>query len=200
MFVVITGLDGSGTSSVAEFLHRLDKGSKIFRTPSEPFDIYKDSINQHIRLISPEAHYLFYLSSVVFASKNIEVALAENINVYCVRYLIDTVVSHRVAGLPVELEYRTELYNICRPDLSFFIDVNEDVRQERITRRGKGFLDKFLDDTETRLAFLREFSRLSHHFITISNTGRSIESVAQEIWHHMECAKNNPTNTVNRIG
>ncbi len=40
MFIVITGLDGSGTSSVAELLHSMDKiplllGHQVLNTPIE---------------------------------------------------------------------------------------------------------------------------------------------------------------------
>lgn len=155
MFIVISGLDGSGTSTIAEKLHEFDKNSILVRTPSVEFS-NREKIDEVVREESPLAHYLYYLSSVVYMSDFIKhnINYKEN-NVYCVRYLIDTVVSHQVAGLDVQLDY--ENYGIIKPDLTIFVGLNEQVRQERITKRGKSILDRVLDDDEKREAFLKKF-------------------------------------------
>ena len=157
MFIVITGLDGSGTSTIAEKLHEIDENSILVRTPSIEFS-NREKIDEIVREISPMAHYLYYLSSVVYMSDFIKhnINYKDN-NVYCVRYLVDTVVSHQVAGLDVGLDY--ESYGIIKPDLTIFIGLNEQVRQERITKRGKSVLDKVLDDNEKREAFLKSFEK-----------------------------------------
>ncbi len=157
MFIVITGLDGSGTSTIAEKLHKMDTGSYLFHTPGEIFSDRK-VMDKEVRKVSQNAHYLYYLSSVVYLSDYIKKYIDyKNCNVYCVRYLIDTVVSHRVAGLDVKLEY--DQYNILKPDLTIFVTLSEEIRQKRITNRGKSFLDYVLDEEETRRAFLREFTK-----------------------------------------
>ena len=126
MFIVITGLDGSGTSTVAENLHKMDEGSLLVRTPSIEY-ANREYIDNEVRQTSQIAHYLYYLSSVVYISEKIKRAFDyKNKNVYCVRYLIDTVVSHNSAGLNVELEY--EKYGILKPDLTIFIKLNEETR------------------------------------------------------------------------
>lgn len=155
MFIVITGLDGSGTSTVAEMLHKIDANSEITRTPSLAYS-NRENIDNSVREISQLAHYLYYLSSVVYESDKIkkENKYKEN-NVYCVRYLIDTVVSHSVAGLDVELDYET--YDVLKPDLTIFVVLNEETRQQRITKRGKSVLDKVLDDDEKRSQFNKKF-------------------------------------------
>ena len=130
--VVITGLDGSGTTTLAQKLHDLDKGSHLLRTPDYPFELVRKHIDGIVRMESQPAHYLYYLSSVVHASTRIKEMLKSG-NVYCVRYLIDTVVSHRVAGLDIDIEYEGGFYNVQKPDLTIFISVNEDIRQKRIT-------------------------------------------------------------------
>lgn len=155
MFIVITGLDGSGTSTVAELLHKLDEKSTLTRTPSLEYS-NRENIDNSVREVSQMAHYLYYLSSVVYESEKIkkEDNYKEN-NVYCVRYLIDTVVSHSVAGLDVKLDYET--YGILKPDLTIFVKLNEETRQKRITERGKSILDKVLDDSEKRKKFNKKF-------------------------------------------
>lgn len=156
MFIVITGLDGSGTSTVAELLHKFDKNSTITRTPSLECS-NRDNIDNSVREVSQMAHYLYYLSSVVYESDKIKKeGKYKESNVYCVRYLIDTVVSHSVAGLDVKLDYET--YDILKPDLTIFVKLNEEIRQKRITERGKSILDKVLDDSKKREQFNKKFN------------------------------------------
>jgi thymidylate kinase len=181
--IVITGLDGSGTSSLAEQLSHKDPDSHLMRTPSFPFDTCRELIDEQVRCESQAAHYLFYLSSVVFASTQIEVLLKTG-NVYCVRYLIDTVVSHRVAGLNVDLNYENDFYSIRRPDLTLFLGIDEEIRQNRITSRGKGLLDKILDDNSIRQNFLEEFNRFSDQFIVVDNS-LNIQTTIQSAINHM---------------
>ena len=176
MFIVITGLDGSGTSTIAEKLHTLDQDSYLFHTPSEPF-FDRRMIDKDVRDVSQNAHYLYYLSSVVYLSdyirKNIDY---KSHNVYCARYLIDTVVSHRVAGLNVDMNY--EKYNILKPDFTIFVYLNEDIRQERITNRGKSILDYVLDDKLIREAFLDEYMNCMENSILFDN---GISNVDEEL-------------------
>lgn len=105
MLIVVTGLDGSGTSSIAQGLHELDKNSYLFKTPSREFSD-RDKIDEVVRKDSSVAHMLYYLSSTVYMSDYIKNNCDYvNDNVYVVRYLIDTVVSNRVAGIPIDLDY-----------------------------------------------------------------------------------------------
>jgi thymidylate kinase len=186
--IVITGLDGSGTSSIAEEISKKDPSSHLIKTPNSPFDQYRKLIDEKVRNQSQAAHYFFYLSSVIFASTEIE-TLLETGNVYCVRYLIDTVVSHRVAGLNVDLDYESDLYSIHRPDLTLFVKINEKTRQNRITNRGKGLLDRVLDDDSVRLKFHQEFNRFSNHFVEIDNS-LSIQTTLKNAINYMPWIKN----------
>lgn len=178
-FVVITGLDGSGTSSVAEKLCNHDKNGMLFKTPDGPFGETRKLFDSEVRERSQSAHYLFYLASVAYASERIKEKLKTH-NVYCVRYLIDTVVSHRAAGMNVELNYHGMGYNIHKPDATLFINIDESVRQERITVRGKSDLDKILDNHHTRSRFLNEFERFSDHYHVIDNSSSELKSVVQK--------------------
>ena len=180
MFIVITGLDGSGTSTVAEQFHKIDKESFLFHTPDEVYE--RKSIDSAVRDVSQWAHYLYYLSSVVYLSdyvrKNIDY---KKHNVYCVRYLIDTVVSHRVAGLNVDMDY--ERYGIIRPDLTIFVQLDEKKRQDRIKSRGKSLLDSCLDDESTRNAFLCEFEKQLTNKIIFNNENENISLQVEEIYY-----------------
>ena len=160
MLIVITGLDGSGTSSVAKKLHELDKGSYLLKTPMPE---YKDreNIDEAIHNSSPIAHMMYYLSADVYASDYIKQNCDyKNHNVYLVRYLIDTVVSSRAAGIPMELDYNIYGNELLKPDLTLFVSVDEETRQRRLLERGKDSLDEVLDDEERRGRFLTEFHNL----------------------------------------
>ena len=184
MFVVITGLDGSGTSTLANKIHEIDKESYVLKTPSYEFSD-RDSIDKSIKPVSSVAHMLYYLSSTVYMSdyikKNFDISRE---NVYLVRYLIDTVVSNRVAGIPIELDYNIYGNNLLIPDATLFITLDEQIRQSRITERGKSVLDKVLDDEIIRQKFLMEFKKNldSETTLYISNDGTNISEIAQDAY------------------
>lgn len=177
--IVITGLDGSGTSSLAEQLCKRDPLGMLFKTPDGPFGETRKLFDGEVTERSQSAHFLFYLASVAYASDRIKEHLKTH-NVYCVRYLIDTVVSHRVAGMNVDLAYEGMGYEIHKPDATFFINIDESVRQDRITARGKSDLDKVLDSPETRSRFLAEFQRFSDQFHVIDNSTNDLEAAVQK--------------------
>ncbi len=191
MLVVITGLDGSGTSSIAEKLHEMDSGSFLLKTPSE---VYSDRkiIDHDVREISKVAHMLYYLSADVYISdyirKNCDY---QNHNVYLVRYLIDTVVSNRVAKIPLELNYHIFGNQLLIPDLTLFVGLEENQRQFRITNRGKSELDFVLDNDQKRNLFLNEFHQLLDPEATIYiKNDDLLENVAVDTYQKIKCFQN----------
>lgn len=177
--IVITGLDGSGTSSLAEALCRRDPHGKLFKTPGGSFGEARELFDGEVRTLSPSAHYLYYLASVAYASDQIR-ELLNTCNVYCVRYLIDTVISHRVAGMDLELIYEGMGYSIQKPNVTLFVNIDESIRQDRITVRGKSGLDKVLDDHSIRSRFLAEFNRYSDHFHVVDNSTDDLQDAVQK--------------------
>lgn len=177
-FIVITGLDGSGTTSIAKRLVERDPNGILIHTPNKIFSKYRNEFDSELRINSPISHYHFYLSAVISASDEIK-QLLKSKNVYCVRYLIDTVVSHRVMGINVNLDYDLGYYQIEKPNLTLFIHIDEEIREQRITYRGKSELDKILDDTSIRTQFLKEFSKLSDEYKIINNSGDIYDTIKQ---------------------
>lgn len=185
MFIVITGLDGSGTSTVAKLLNKIDNNSILLRTPSVEYS-NREIIDSTVREISQKAHYLYYLSSVLYISDKVK---KENVykekNVYCVRYLIDTVVSHRVAGLDVKLDYET--YDILKPDITILVKSNEVLRQNRISERGKSILDKVLDNDKKREEFNKNFNYLlsleENSTIIFYNNDSDVKNNVNNLFH-----------------
>lgn len=168
-FIVITGLDGSGTTSLAKILSEKDPKGFFIHTPDDLFSDIRSVFADKVREYCPASHYHLYLSSVILASEIIKEKIKTH-NVYCVRYLMDTVVSHRVLGLNIQLEYDLGYYQIAKPDLTIFIDINESIRQERISKRGKGKLDRILDNDHIREKFIMEFNKFSDNLVKVSNS------------------------------
>ncbi len=187
MFIVITGLDGSGTSSIGKSLHKLDEGSYLFKTPSEEY-CYREIIDTKVRKESSVAHMLYYLSSTVYMSDYIKNNCdIKNKNVYLVRYLIDTVVSNRVAGIDIDLNYNIYNHQLLVPDLTLFVNIDEELRQERITRRGKSSLDKVLDDEEKRIKFYEEFKKnLPENTIFVNNNSQEVNITANKVYRKIK--------------
>ena len=160
MVIVVTGLDGSGTSTIANKICELDSGAEVYKTPSREFS-NRHEVDERVRRESAVAHLLYYLSSTVYISDYIKnhCDYVKN-NIYIVRYLIDTVVSNRVAGIPIDLDYKIYGNDLLVPDLTLFLNVNETERQKRLSERGKDSLDVVLDDVEKRKKFLEEYNKL----------------------------------------
>lgn len=185
--VVLTGLDGCGSTTVAEQLHFEDAGSALFKSPPFPFSTNRHDIDEKVYHASPAAHYLYYLASNVYLTEMINEKMANSDgNVYCERYFIDTVVSHRAKGVNASYEHDTELYNIRKPDYIFYLDVEETERQQRLDARGRGFLDDQLNDEALRQRFLEEFNALEAEFIRIKTTNRELEEIVKEIQSYMK--------------
>lgn len=184
MFIQITGLDGSGTSSIGEALVSKSPNAVLLKTPSKEYE-GRNTIDTVVRQDSKVANMLYYLSSTVYISDYIKNHYDLNTtDVYVVRYLIDTVVSNRVSGIPIDLDYNIYGNNLLVPDLTLFVYTDEDVRQSRITNRGKSELDRVLDDKSKRQRFLEEFKRLLEikKTILVDNSKTNIDDTIEKTY------------------
>ena len=172
IFSVLTGLDGSGTSTIAGLLSKHDTKAKLYESILTPFSDFRRFIDSETLNKNIYSHYFFYLSALANTSELIKHDLDNGFNVYCVRYLIDTIVSHRVHGMDIELSYSICTYNFIKPDFILFLEVEEKKRQERILSRlkGKNKLDTALDDYGFRNKFLNEFKRYDNEIVRINNS------------------------------
>lgn len=181
-FIVLTGLDGCGTTTVAERLHELDLSSTLLKSPPFPFSSNRHTIDEKVFHASPESHYHFYLAANIYLSTVVEKTLQQQQgNIYCQRFFIDTVVSHRAKGVDAQYEYETSTYSIRKPDYIFYLDVSEEERQLRLNERGRGFLDEQLTDETLYNNMVQEFQALEEHFIRIDTTDRSIDDIVADI-------------------
>lgn len=192
MFIVITGLDGSGTSTVGKELHKIDDESYLLKTPSKEYT-GREIIDTEVRRESCVANMLYYLSSDVYMSDYIRNNCDyKNKNVYLVRYLIDTVVSNRVAGIDMKMDYTIYGNELLVPDLTLFVYADEQTRQSRITSRGKTELDAVLDDDKKRQMFLTEFKKcLPENTIYVNNSSSDLQETINKIYQNIKNIQNN---------
>jgi len=182
-FIVITGLDGSGTTTIARKLAELDKNSFFIQSPDPIYSPCRNCIDTTVKEISEVSHYYFYLSNNIFISEKIKILKQKfpNYNIYCARYLIDTVVSHSVQGLNVDLVYKNELYDILKPDFTFFLKLDENNRQKRLNnRQKKSVLDKILDNDSIRKKFLEKFALYDKELVYI-DASQSVDKICDDI-------------------
>ncbi|KRT67720.1 MAG: hypothetical protein XU08_C0001G0129 [candidate division WWE3 bacterium CSP1-7] len=182
-FIVITGLDASGKDTVAAALQELDPGSYLVKTPTDPFIPARSEMDA-LAMQHPWTHYHFYLASIYHASSIISELLRNSSNVYCVRYLLDTVCYHRGLGLPVRLNYTK---GIRRPDLTIFLAISDEgVRQRRLGSRGRSVGDEVTDNERIRQKILEAYRRYDSEYVLVDNTFKTVPQVVGEIRNIIE--------------
>jgi thymidylate kinase len=189
--IVITGLDGSGTTTITKKLHELDKKSFFIQSPHDNYSNCRKIIDTEVKKVSEIAHYYFYLSNNIYISEKIKTIKEKypEYNIYCTRYLLDTVVSHKVQNVNVELEYQNGIYKIIEPDFTFFLKLDENIRQKRIQNRNyeKSNLDKIIDDSIIRERFIKEFSKYKN--LIYIDASKTIEEICIDIKSIIERTK-----------
>ncbi len=165
--IVVEGLDGTGKSTLARALaERLDAAWLASPCP-ELRDLRPDL--DRIFDDTPLARQLFYASTVMHLSERAEPLLASGRDVVVDRYLLTTLAYAELRGPAMSLAEVTEWLVV--PDVTLFLDCDDAVRAERMSRRG------ILTDEDRRsvvsAAPLRTIYRrlLSRHRLT----GRAVE-------------------------
>lgn len=129
-FIVVEGIDGSGKSAVCRILaERI--GAKLIVTPTEPINQarqYFDTCGD------PLARFFYYMGALVLASHDIKAALQTQ-PVVCDRYIDTTIIYHEEMGANLGMFDFTK-NPIVHPDKTFCLTVNEEIRFQRIIRRG----------------------------------------------------------------
>lgn len=144
LFIVIEGVDGVGKSVCAKLLAKMLHGY-YYKTPSQPFSKIKREIDLSNNL---NTRFIFYLASVIDASREIENLLKKRI-VVCDRYVCSTIAYHQALHADISYVNLTKL-PIFMPDFSFYLWADWKTRKKRIIKRGlKSVSDRKLEKDKT---------------------------------------------------
>lgn len=134
LFIVIEGVDGVGKSVCAKLLARMLHGY-YYKTPSQPFSKIKREIDLSSNL---ETRFIFYLASVINASREIENLLRKRV-IVCDRYIYSTIAYHQ--ALRADISYvNVPRLPILLPDFSFYLWADWKTRKKRLIKRGLRFV------------------------------------------------------------
>ena len=130
-FICVEGVDGVGKTTVAKELASA-LGGVYYKTPPEPFSSIRTLVDHGA---PSEARFHFYVSSVIWASREISRILFER-PVVSDRYIYSTLAYHRVLSpdLP-PLILRPQ--SIRRPDYAVLLIASEAARSSRLQHRTK---------------------------------------------------------------
>lgn len=197
VFIVFEGIDGSGTSThvhkLEERIEQLNKYQDVLRT-HEPWrsseikkklEHDKDAYSDGAKMAE-----LYVEDRIDHTKKIITPNLRENVVVLCSRYKMSTCAYQWTQG--VELEDLFKMHQnrgILTPDLTFLLDVPNEVAEERLKLREK--MEKFEANREFRKKLISAY----HNLFNMSNlvqdifgnvvkidVNREIEDVAEDIF------------------
>ncbi len=163
LFVVLEGIDGSGTSIQTILLHdyikRLENYYDVLTT-HEPW--HNDEINRKLREESDaysggeEMTRLFVNDRINHLQRLIIPNLNQGTTILCDRYSMSTYAYQGTQGVSFKKIKRIhEEEGILMPDLTLFLDADYETARERVARRGES-LEKF----ETNEKFTKELIRM----------------------------------------
>lgn len=175
ILVTVDGIDGVGKSTVCKSLSSTINNAVYFKSPSEPFQTIRKSIDADV---DPVTRYYFYRSAVQHDSNKIR-ELLENKTVICDRYVFSTFAYH-LANAP-EISKIMDMQNIAIPDYAFVLTAPIEECQKRIINRG--FIDapdrKLEKDIELQSNTANIFN--SFNLTNVSSYKRPLTEIVNEM-------------------
>jgi len=147
-FIVFEGLDGVGTTTLAERLSQALQARDLrVRLTAEPTDgafgrLLRQHVQQTLTLDATAAGLVFTADRSDHLGALIRPALARGQWVVCDRYLLSTLAYQGAEGLDREtILAASDGFDV--PDVTFFLDATDEVRAERMSARGR--VDRYED-------------------------------------------------------
>lgn len=151
-FIVLEGLDGSGKTSIGQFLAK-EYGFKFIKTPDENFEKIRDYVDKQ----DAYTKLMFYYASCFAVNNKIKEGLKER-TIVCDRYFYSTLVYYtymndkRIEDTITLMENITE--KLMQPDAIIYLQISDDIRANRLQQR-----EAITSSTDTYL--LSKMSRCS---------------------------------------
>jgi thymidylate kinase len=136
-FIVVEGFDGSGKSSLSNYLSQ-KYGFKKFKTPYGQFSMAREYFDNKV---DPYERITFYSASCISVSLQIREELNLGNSVILDRYTYSTLSYHRAMFGDVPEIIENSLNLILKPDLILYITAEFDTINRRIRERGVSLND-----------------------------------------------------------
>jgi dTMP kinase len=188
-FIVLEGLDGVGTTTIAEMLSRALQARDLrVRLTAEPTDgafgrLLRRHIHTDVTLDPPSAALVFTADRADHLGSLIRPALERGRSVVCDRYLLSTLAYQGAEGVdPQAVLAASAGFDV--PDVTFFLDAPDDVRAKRMSGRGRvdryedpGLQDRLRASYRTSIGLLRARG----HRIDEIDASRDAEAVLADV-------------------
>jgi thymidylate kinase len=173
-FAAFEGLSGSGKTTLAKKL-AARMGGLYYKTPAAPLDSVREAVDASF---GPMSRFLFYFTSVARAAEEIPVLLREQ-PVICDRYILSTSCYHLVLGVDRLFVSICEASLSLQPDFTFLVVCKDDIRRERMRRRGMTPNDHSEQVGDRERRFLAEYR--ARNVIEIDNSADDPEIALGQI-------------------
>ncbi len=183
MLIAIEGIDGSGKSTIADYLkEELEKEGfrvVVFKEPTN--SIYGQKIRQSFnnRLDAHKELELFLLDRKHDVEKNILPALKKGYIIVMDRYYYSTIAYQGARGIDIDKIKKMNEKIAPKPDLVIILDVKPEIGIRRIKERGDK-PNKF-EDLEYLEKVRKIFLELKDDNIVIVDANKNIEFVKNEV-------------------
>lgn len=196
-FIVLEGLDGVGTTTIAERLSQaLEARDLRVRTTAEPTGgafgvLLRKHLSHRVTLDPSAASLVFTADRADHLGRVVRPALSRGRWVVCDRYLLSTLAYQGAEGVDREaILAASDGFDV--PDITFFLDAPDDLRTQRMSGRGR--VERYEDPA---LAVrLRESYRISiellrarGHRIEHVDASRGVDEVLADVLARLDAAR-----------
>lgn len=182
MIIAIEGLDGAGKSTVARILVRAI-GALYVPLPPPKLGLVDSALFEDLASASRYTYYVSGVLSIAERACSSDVIVAD-------RFVASAHAMHLDITSPLGDALR--MLPLPKPDITFYLDVDEAVRGQRLLSRGQK-LDAFEERLSTDGVFrdrVAQRMRAYEPTFVVDTTGREPEAVAehvQRIWEEVGC-------------
>lgn len=160
--IVLEGLSGVGKTTIGGILAKEMQGI-LYKMPPEPFLSVRDVIDQEACL---KARFVFYLAGILQAVEEIKEILIDK-PVICDRYLLTTICYYLALGVDTN-DLMISSSCLLKPDFSFLIICENNLRLKRLKDRELSFNDKQEQKFNIEQKVLAEYKKFN--LIEIDNS------------------------------